>query len=102
MSEASMNNERYAVKKDHEDLLRYFTFDLREKAVRFLLNNEKPSDDNLDELIAKYKVFIQYSYKNDLSASEMAADAKNILRNMINRELKNAKIFHEELYKLVW
>jgi len=97
-----MKNEHYAVNEDHEDLLRYFTFDLREKAVRFLLNNEKPNENNLDELIANYKAFIQYSYRDDLAAPEMAANAKKILRNMLNRELTSAKIFHEELYKLVW
>jgi len=97
-----MKNENCVVNEDHEDLIRYFTNDLREKAIRFFLNNEKPNENNLNELINNYKLFLEYSYRNDLSSSYMSVDAKNILRNVINKELSDLKIFNEKRIILVY
>ena len=97
-----MKNENYIVNEDHEDLIRYFTNDLREKAIRFFLNNEKPNENNLNELINNYKLFLEYSYRNDLSSSYMNVDAKNILRDVINKELNDLKIFNEKKIILVY
>ena len=93
----SMNQNEYTT-SDLTDIARYFTNDLREKAIRFFLNNEKPNENNLNQLIIKYKAFIEYSYRVDLVASNMSDDAKNILANILHEELKTLKIFNEELY----
>ena len=98
-----MKIENCVVNEDHEDLIRYFTNDLREKAIRFFLNNEKPNENNLNELINNYKLFLEYSYRNDLSPSSyMSVDAKNILRDVINKELNDLKIFNEKRIILVY
>ena len=97
-----MKNENCVVNEDREDLIRYFTNDLRQKAIRFFLNNEKPNDNNLNELINNYKLFLEYSYKNDLSSSYMSDDAKNILRDLINKELNDLKIFNEKRIILIY
>jgi len=97
-----MKNENCVVNEDREDLIRYFTNDLRQKVIRFFLNNEKPNDNNLNELINNYKLFLEYSYKNDLSSSYMSDDAKNILRDLINKELNDLKIFNEKRIILIY
>jgi hypothetical protein len=97
-----MKNENCVVNEDHEDLILYFTNDLRQKVIRFFLNNEKPNENNLNELINNYKLFLEYSYKNDLSSSYMSDDAKNILRDLINKELNDLKIFNEKRIILIY